>query len=421
MNHKQNSTSGLNLLIKDVEGFSQAQAAWRFYNNENVDILSLNNPIMEEGIKAINAQCKEYVLIASDWSHVDYRHHKSKKECIEYKLNKEGYKKQKGYDLQSSLAISDTTGSPIVPLVQNLKTDNKVYSTYDNNIDIKSTHLKELIKRSRYINNNLDIKKKIVSVVDREADSVSLMRKYQADNQFFIIRAKDKSKVTYSDQQISQKELAKEIELGEYVKDIKYKKENVKIYANEVDILITRDAYMQIKKENGKRSFKKIKGKAIKARFIVERLMNNKQEIVATWMLISNLKKDVSSEKIALWYYYRWNIESYFKLLKSSGFNMEQWQQVEPSAIFKRLLIASHACLLVWQIEHSNSKNIKQIKEFLVKLSGRLVERGKISTSPALLAGLWSFFSAMDIIELYDIDKLFSMRDELVEFMENGI
>ncbi|HIP60105.1 MAG TPA: hypothetical protein EYH01_06740 [Campylobacterales bacterium] len=46
--------------------------------------------------------------------------------------------------------------------------------------------------------------------------------------------------------------------------------------------------------------------------------------MVATWILVSNLKEDVSSEKIALWYYYRWNIESYFKLLKSLGFNMEQ-------------------------------------------------------------------------------------------------
>jgi hypothetical protein len=421
MNHKQNSTSGLNLLIKDVEGFSQAQAAWRFYNNENVDIPSLNNPIIQEGLREINELCEEYVLVANDWSHVDYRHHEAKKECIESKRNKEGYKKQRGYDLQSSLAMSDKTGKPIVPLVQNLKTSNKVYSTYDNNIDIKLTHLEELTKRSKYINRKLGIKKKIVDIIDREADSIAFMRAYQEDNRFFIIRGLDRVHVKYNNQQIKQKELARSLELGEYVKSIIYKKQNAKIYANEVDILITRDAHIERRKDDGTISKKKIKGEAVKARFIVERLVNNKQEIVATWILISNLKKDVSNQKIALWYYYRWNIESYFKLLKSSGFNLEQWQQVEPSAIFKRLLIASHASLLVWRIEHSNNENIKQIKEFLVKLSGRLVQRGKISTSPALLAGLWSFFSTMDIIELYDIDKLLSMRDELVEFMESGI
>jgi len=418
MNHKQNSTSGLSLLLKDVEGFSQAQAAWRFYNNENVDISSLNNPIIQEGIKEINKQCKEYVLIANDWSHIDYRNHTSKRECIEYKRNKEGYKKSKGYDLQSSLAISDITGLPIVPIVQNLKTDRKVYSTYANDIDIKLTHLEELTKRSKYINNKLDIKKKIVDIIDREADSVALMREYQEDNRFFIIRGLDRVNVEYNNKRITQKELSRSLELGKYIKSIKYKKQNVKIYANEVKILITRDAYQTYIKDDGKRSTKRIKGEPVEARFIVERLVNSKQEIVATWILISNLQEDVQTEKIALWYYYRWNIESYFKLLKSSGFNLEQWQQVEPSAIFKRLLISSHACLLVWQIENSNNENIKQIKKFLVKLSGRLIQRGKTSTSPALLAGIWSFFSAMDIIELYDIDKLLSMRDNLIKFMK---
>jgi len=73
--------------------------------------------------------------------------------------------------------------------------------------------------------------------------------------------------------------------------------------------------------------------------------------------------------------------------------------------------------LLVWQIEHSSQKNIVEIKTFLVKLSGRLVARGKVSTSPALLAGIWSFFSTMDILELYDIEKLISMKNELNDFL----
>ena len=133
--------------------------------------------------------------------------------------------------------------------------------------------------------------------------------------------------------------------------------------------------------------------------------------------MLSNLKEDVDSKTIGLWYYYRWNIETYFKLLKSSGFNLEKWQQESSEAIFKRLLIASYACVLVWQIEHSSQKNILEIKKFLVKLSGRLVARGKVSTSPALLAGIWSFFSTMDILELYDIEKLISMKKELNGFL----
>jgi hypothetical protein len=30
---------------------------------------------------------------------------------------------------------------------------------------------------------------------------------------------------------------------------------------------------------------------------------------------------------VALWHYWRWRIESYFKLLKSAGLQLEEWQQ----------------------------------------------------------------------------------------------
>lgn len=416
MNHKQNSTNGLNLLIKDVKGFSQAQNAWRFYNNENVDIKSLNDPIMQTGLETIEKECSEYLLVAHDWSLVNYRNHTTKDDCIETKRSNSTNAISKGYDLQSSLAISDKSGEPITPLIHNLKTKDKIYSTYDNSIDINHTHLNELSHRITYINNELNINKKIVHIIDREADSVGFFRALQ-ENDYYIVRALDRVSVEYEGKTITQKELAKTIKLGEYVKTIEYKKKQVKIYVNSVDIDITRDTYVKYINDKGKVTYKKEKGRAIKSRFVVERLIDSDNNIVATWLLLSNLKEDVDTKTIGLWYYYRWNIETYFKLLKSSGFNLEKWQQESSKAIFKRLLITSYACLLVWQIEHSSQKNILEIKTFLVKLSGRLVARGKVSTSPALLAGIWSFFSTMDILELYDIEKLSSMKKELNEFL----
>lgn len=416
MNHKQSSTNGLSLLIKGVKGFSQAQDAWRFYNNDNVDIESLNNPILEKGLKEIEKVCSEYLLVAHDWSLANYRNHTAKNDCIETKRSNTTNAISKGYDLQSSLAISDITGKPITPLVHNLKTKDKIFSTYDHAIDMELTHLNELSIRISYINNEMDINKRIVHIIDREADSIGFFRELDK-NDLYIVRALDRATVEYKGSKITQKELAKTIELGEYIKTIDYKKKRVKIYVNSVDIEITRDAYIKETNDKGKVRHKRVKGKAVKSRFIVERLVDKENNVVATWLLLSNLKDDVDAKTIGLWYYYRWKIEIYFKLLKSSGFNLEKWQQETSGAIFKRLLIASYACLLVWQIEHSNHKNIIEIKKFLVKLSGRLVARGKDSTSPALLAGIWSFFSAMDILELYDIEKLMAMKNELNEFM----
>ena len=78
----------------------------------------------------INKQCKEYCLVAYDWSHIDYKRHKSKKDCIEERRSKTTTAKSIGYDLQGSLAISDKDGTPITPLLQNLKTSNKVSALY---------------------------------------------------------------------------------------------------------------------------------------------------------------------------------------------------------------------------------------------------------------------------------------------------
>jgi len=84
-------------------------------------------------------------LVAHDWSQIDYKHHSDKEELWERREKR----KIIGYELQSSLAISDKTGEPISPLAQNLKTSEKVYSTYSDEIGSNESHLEELGNRIR--------------------------------------------------------------------------------------------------------------------------------------------------------------------------------------------------------------------------------------------------------------------------------
>jgi hypothetical protein len=417
MNSKVNAKTGINLLIR-TEGMSQVQASYRFYNNENVDFSSLNNPIIKQGLEEIDKGCDEYVLNAYDWSHLDYKHHHSKEGRVG-KNKKTG--QQLGYDHQASLAMSDVTGEPIAPLAQNLKINDSVLSTYNENIDMGSTHLEELVERTRWIHNTLGIKKELVDIIDREGDSIALMREYDANKWLYLIRAKNSHTVYVPklDKVLKQGEVADTLGNGYFVKSIEYqakgkKKEQIKIYVNEIDIELRRDATKSVINAEGKKSVIKTAGKHIKARLVVERLINKEGEIVAQWILLTNVKTSVSSEKVATWYYYRWKIESYFKLLKSAGFNLEKWQQQNPKALFRRLLICSHACVLLWKLQQSNEANAEDIKKFLIKISGRLMAW---DTAPALLAGLWNFLSMMDILTVYDVDELFTMKDELSEIM----
>ena len=173
-----------------------------------------------------------------------------------------------------------------------------------------------------------------------------------------------------------------------------------------------------ITNSEGKKKLRKTEGKTLKLRFVVERLVNDKNEVVAVWLLLSNVfDKDIDAASLANWYYYRWKIESYFKLLKSSGFNLEEWQQKEPLALFKRLLIVSNACILVWKIANDNSDNAKKIRDFLIKLSGKQIERGVTFTYPALLSGLENYLTTLDLLRQFSVEDIFKMRDELVELI----
>ncbi len=418
MSSQHRATNGLKLLLKDTDQFAQVQAAWRFLNNDNVSTEALFKPILETLSTEIESQCSKYVLAMTDWSHIDYKHHDSKKELITE--NRKENTVKKGLDLQTTLAVSDVTGEPISPIAHNLKTSKKFYSTYDDTIKLGTTHLEELAQRAEWIANNLQTDKKIVHIVDRESDSVAFMRDLEKQDALFLLRVKKSSKLYLPKEKIAikQGELADKLPLGTKVQEMKYRKKNVSIYVNECDVEVRRDATKFIFQKNGKKKLQKTSGDAIQARFVVERLVDENQKVVAEWLLVTNiLDKSVTAETLATWYYYRWKIESYFKLLKSSGFNMEEWQQREPSALFRRLLVVSYSCVLVWKIANDTSANAKKIREFLVSLSGRLVQKDKEFTHPALLAGLENYIQMLDLMSMFSREELLDMKQELVKIM----
>ncbi len=309
MSAKQRATSGLKLLLNNTEPFSQVQASWRFLNNDKVSTGALFEPIFDTLKTEIEKQCSRYVLAMTDWSHVDYKHHTSKKELISE--NRKDTCVKKGLDLQTTLAVSDTTGEPIAPIAHNLRTNKKFYSTYDETIKLGTTHLEELALRAKWIKDNLQTNKKIVHIVDRESDSVAFMRNLTKIDELFLLRVKNNSKVYYPKENIDikQGELADKLSLGKEVKRIKYKNKNVKIYVNECDIEVRRDATKFIVNDDGKKRLQKTKGEAIKARFVVERLVDENQKVVAQWLLVTNILDDsVTKETLALWYYFRWVI-----------------------------------------------------------------------------------------------------------------
>ena len=142
-------------------------------------------------------------------------------------------------------------------------------------------------------------------------------------------------------------------------------------------------------------------------RLIMTRVLDEDGKVLAQWYLLSNVPVEwANAAKLAHCYYWRWRIESYFKLLKSHGFQIEDWLQETGEAIARRLLVVSMAAVTVWHLMADDSPGAIEFKQILVRLSGRQMKRSRPVTAPALLTGLWSLLAMLDTLEQIDVGAL---------------
>ncbi len=100
--------AGIKSILSNDVAFNQTQAAWRFLNNNRCTLEDLSQPLLKAAHELSEQECDEYLLVPHDWSHLSYNSHKKSKKDI---FNT--FKKCMGYDLQSSLMISDRHGGPL--------------------------------------------------------------------------------------------------------------------------------------------------------------------------------------------------------------------------------------------------------------------------------------------------------------------
>jgi hypothetical protein len=74
--------------------------------------------------------------------------------------------------------------------------------------------------------------------------------------------------------------------------------------------------------------------------------------------------------------------------------------------ILRRLLMAGMACATAWQLVGDPSEEASSARELLIRLSGRQMKRTRPFTEPALLAGLWTLPSMLDVLTHYTIADL---------------
>lgn len=386
-----------------AEAFASTQAAWRFYHNPRLNLPQLAGPALAAARAASASACDRFCLVVHDWSHLDYGAHTAKNDRVRVSLGKGD---SLGYELRTALLVSDRAGDPLAPLCQDLRAADGVHSSRHDGLLPSASHLDELAPVLAFVRDQR-LARPAVHVIDREADSVAHYRDWHAAGHLFLVRGDDRL-VRYEGAERSLRSVVRRLRRRgafRHAREVLFQGRTAQQGVAEAEVTLERPAYLH-RVRDGKRRRQKVAGPPIALRLVVSQIRDAKGKLLAEWLLLTNVPATVTAEEIALWYYWRWRVESFFKLLKGAGQQVEHWQQETAAAIARRLLVASMACVLVWGLARNPAPEAATLRGLLVRLSGRQMAHGVEFTEPALLAGLWILLAMVEALDQYTADEL---------------
>lgn len=393
--------SGIHALPDVRTAFAATQAAYRFLNNPRVSLRSLARPLIEAGREQAAIACDRYVLVVHDWSQLMYPGHSRKRDRIMLSSKHE----PEGYELQTALLASDRDGSPLAPVALSVRASDGVHCSRVGRVRPSASPLDELAPVMAFLEQQ-KLGFPPVHVLDAEADSVAHYRQWSEEpGRYFLVRADDRI-VEYAGTERRSSTVRETLhQQGAFqrTRDVSYHGRLAEQKVAEAPVRLLRPAQ---RNRPGRGDRRRIAGKPLPLRLVIAEVHDEAGQLLAVWYLLTNLPTEVDASTVALWYYYRWSIESYFKLLKTAGLNVESWQQESAAAIARRLLVASMACVTVWRLARSEHPQAEPVRRLLVRLSGRQMKRGHEFTRPALLAGLWTLLAMLEVLRTHSLDDL---------------
>jgi len=387
---------------------SCVQAAWRFYNDSRLTLQQVFSPVQQHVCEEINTALEPCVLIACDWSNMHMASHTRKEDRVPMSQTKD-----LGYELFNGLAISSVSGQPFGPVWLELRAADGVHSTRVSDVRQPVSVLDEVIGCMDYASGLTGPPP--VFIIDMEADSVAHLRAWNAASHLFVVRSHSGYTMMYNGVPHKAAEIGqalKQTDQFTMAREVEFQGNAAWQWTAGAEVVLTRPASPERKGEPRRH----VRGYPLELRLVVTELRDKDGQVLAAWYLLTNVKH-ASDGTIAQWYYWRWNVESYHKLLKSAGQETEHWGQRTAGAYAKRLAVAAMACLLVWNLARDETPAGEAARGLLVRLSGRQMSRTRPATPSAMLAGLWCLLSTLDALEQYDIAYLKKIAAHTVKLL----
>jgi hypothetical protein len=394
--------AGLRASPGTAQAFASTQAAWRFYANPRVTLPQLTQPLIEAARAAVGQDNRHYALVVHDWSQLLFKAHASKRDRAVLSNATD-----LGYELLTAPVLSDRDGAPIAPVCQQLRAARGAYSSRSVRVQPAPSQLDAPAPTMRFVQ-RLKLSEPVVHIIDREADSVGHYRRWTRHQRLFLVRADAQRIVRHEGQERSLSEVVASLHRDGVFhpsRTVEYHGRSAEQFVAETAVVLERPAAPN-RRGAGSGPRRLVRGVKLPLRLVVSEVRDPAGTLLATWLLLTDVPASVTADEVALWYYWRWRVESYFKLLKGAGLHLERWQQETALAVAKRLLVASMACVVVWQVARSQAPEAAEVRRLLVRLSGRQMKWGVEFTEPALLSGLWVLLTLVKVLEHHDLGDL---------------
>ena len=228
----------------------------------------------------------------------------------------------------------------MAPMDLHLRTADAVHGTRPQPSPLVADHLAQVLPAMQ-ASKTWNLPRPLVHVIDREADSVGHYRAWHEAGHSFLVRGDDRL-VQWRENECLLSEVIATLESEAAFRrsrEVLYQGKPAWQEVAEVEVVLHRPAKQR---RGGKQ--REVPGPALPLRFVVARVRDEGGTLLAQWLLLSNVPAGwADAATLALWYFWRWRIETYHKLLKSLGQEIEHWQQESGEAIAKRLLVVAMA------------------------------------------------------------------------------
>lgn len=392
-----------------ADRFAAVLGAHRFWHNPATTLPRLIQPLHQVARQWRQQQPSTWGLVIHDWSLLSYPGHRRKTD--QAKINN-----GRGYELTTVLLVEGHAGEPVAPLEVRLRSARSVFSSRAPAPGRKAYRIDEVLASMQAVA-DLGLGECLVHVIDREADALAQYRAWQAAGRSFLVRADGGRKVRWQGQELTLAQLAGRLSWRR-CREVSYKGQTAVQHVAEAQVVLDRPAWRH--RRQGRRLInQQVPGPPVTLRLIVSRVCDATGQTLAVWYLLTNLPAEVDTATVALWYYWRWRIESLFKLLKSAGQQLERWKQPDGEAIAKRLVVAAMACTLVWRLQRHPAAEAATLRALLVRWSGRQMTWGQDYTAPALLAGLWVLLAMLAVLDEHSVAELRRFQNLVLDIAED--